>query len=141
MDEPRTPSIVPPEGLTVRVHCRTAPRGKPTVHDVTVDADGRLTTPHDLDLERIGVALGGHLTCVELADHDLPAAWGLLEHTLRTRPADVGNVGTAPRAAGGPPPRRGGGGGGRAPRLHHPPPHQGGAPHPAQPRNPRPAVF
>lgn len=99
MDEPRTPSIVPPEGLTIRVNCRTAPRGKPTVHDVTVDADGRLTTPHDLDLERIGVALGGHLTCVELADHDLPAAWGLLEHTLRTRPADVVNVGTAHWAA------------------------------------------
>ena len=74
-------------------------RGRGSAHDVTVAADGTLTAPHDLDLERIGVALGGHLTCLELADHDLPAALGILEHGLRTRPADIVQVGTRQWAA------------------------------------------
>lgn len=87
-------SIVPVEGVTFTVQCRTTPDGPATRHEASIAADGTLTTPHDLDLERIGVALGGHLTCLDMADHDLPAAWGLLEHTLRERPADIVQVAT-----------------------------------------------
>ena len=59
--------------LELSVECRTAKkrRGKP--HPVTIEPDWRLTTPHDLEAERIGLAFGGYLTCVELADLVVPA--------------------------------------------------------------------
>lgn len=97
-----TGPLLPAEGLTVTVSCSTGPGSTPTPHEVTISAEGELTTPHDLELERIGVALGGSLTCVDLADRDLPAAWGFLEHRHRARPADIVNVGTSQWAASAP---------------------------------------
>lgn len=82
-------SLLPAEGVTFEVLCRTAPGAEPLTHEVTISADWLLTTPHDLDMERIGVALGGTHSCVDLADRDLPAARGLIEHDFRLRPAAI----------------------------------------------------
>jgi hypothetical protein len=74
----------PRGALTVSVHCCTARTGGAGVHhDVTINADWTLTAPHDLDLERIGVAMGGYLSCVELADTVLPALRSLVQLTAR----------------------------------------------------------
>lgn len=82
-------SLLPAEGITYEVPCRTAPDADPLQHPITIGPDWQVTTPHDLEVERIGVALGGTLTCVDLVDRDLPAARALIEHTFRTRPAAI----------------------------------------------------
>lgn len=99
MDELMRTSVLPAEGVRFEVACSTGPGSKATRHEASLSADWEFTTPHDLDLERIGVALGGSLTCVTLADQDLPAARGWLEHAHRTRPADIVAVGSRQWAA------------------------------------------
>lgn len=44
-----------------------------TAHDVVLLADGSVETPHDLEAERIGVAFGGYLSCIEVVDRVVPA--------------------------------------------------------------------
>lgn len=85
----RIDPVLPPGGRTFDVSCRSAPRGRGRLHPVTVASDWTLTTPHELDVERIGVALGGTCTCVGLADRVLPAARGVLEHLHRVVPAEI----------------------------------------------------
>ncbi len=62
------------EPVTLTITCRTSPepgaRGRR--HPITLEADGSITTPHDLDSERLAVALGGYLTCVDLVDRTAP---------------------------------------------------------------------
>lgn len=89
MDATTTRSLLPAEGVTFQVECRTGPESEAIRHEVFVGADWQLTTPHDLELERIGVALGGSLTCVTLADCYLPATRAWLENVHRVRPADI----------------------------------------------------
>lgn len=68
-----------PYPLTLTVDCRTTrePGGRIVSHEVTLYEDGTVTTPHDLDSERIAAALGGYLSCLDLADRGVPAleAW------------------------------------------------------------------
>ncbi len=91
MDGPdmRARPTLPPEGLTFEVNCRSFPDDPGRPHPVTVTPDWRLTTPHNLDAERIAVALGGACTCVDLADRTLPAVRGYLTHRLRLEPAAI----------------------------------------------------
>ena len=74
-----------PDGgsLTVSVSCRTrrGPGGRK--HDVVIGPDWSVTTPHDLATERIGVALGGYLSCLELVDDTVPAVRDLLQLVAR----------------------------------------------------------
>lgn len=67
------------DSLTITVRCRTRPRSRGRSHEVTVGPDWSVSTPHDLDAERIGVALGGYLSCLDLVDHAVPAARDLLQ--------------------------------------------------------------
>lgn len=80
---------LPAQGVAVEVPCRSVPGARAKPHTVTVTREWELITPHDLEVERIAVALGGALSCVELADRILPAARGLLEHLNRVVPADI----------------------------------------------------
>lgn len=79
----RASPALPDEGITFDVRCRTRAGARGRSHPVTVHPDWSLDVPHDLDAERIGVALGGTHTCVELADRTLPAARDVVEHQLR----------------------------------------------------------
>jgi hypothetical protein len=55
---PITPS--PAGSLTAQVRCRTSRvGGDVSPHDVTIAADWSVRTPHDIELERIAVAMGG----------------------------------------------------------------------------------
>ena len=83
-----TDPVLPAAGVTLTINCRTGD-GRARRHTAELGPDWAFSTPHDLDLERIGVALGGSLTCVRLADHDLPAARDFLEHRHRVRPAAI----------------------------------------------------
>ena len=50
------------------MRCRTSPTAEDAwTHRVTIHPDWSVTTPHDLDAERVGMALGGYCSCVELS--------------------------------------------------------------------------
>lgn len=73
-----------PDGapVSLTVTCRTNRRGGGRRHPVLILPDWSVRTPHDLDLERIAVAMGGYVSCVDLVDHMVPA---LREVWLRRR--------------------------------------------------------
>ena len=67
----RTPEPLPtPDGspLLASIRCWTsrAPKAPHRTHAVTIDATWQVTVPHDLESERLAVALGGYLSCLEL---------------------------------------------------------------------------
>ncbi len=79
-----------PDGpLTTQVTCRAGTRGRSAKHDITLAADWSLTTPHDLDAERILAALGGTLSCINLNDVVVPALHELVQLSARRRLAGV----------------------------------------------------
>jgi len=92
--------------ITLNILCRTSPEsGAPGVrHPVTFESDGTLTTVHDLAAERMAVALGGYLTCVELADKVAPVfrTWALLQQRAVPLPIVSRNEGRnwRPRSSG-----------------------------------------
>jgi hypothetical protein len=53
---------------------------------VSISADWSVTTPHDLDAERISIAFGGYSSCVELVDTGIPAVKTYLRRQLRLEP-------------------------------------------------------
>lgn len=70
---PRLPSLAPlppaPGGgaVTIVVPCSTSPDfSSATTHEVTIGPTWSLTTPHDLEAERVAVAFGGYSSCVSL---------------------------------------------------------------------------
>ena len=69
--------------LVVRIRCSAsrAVTAASHQHDVVIGPGWSVSTPHDLAAERLGVALGGYLSCLELVDRALPAArsWVALE--------------------------------------------------------------
>lgn len=70
--------------LRLAVGCRTRRTGPSTHrHPITINSDWSLTTPHDLGLERIATAMGGYLSCIDLADHVAPALRELLQRSAR----------------------------------------------------------
>ncbi|RHW25407.1 hypothetical protein D0Z08_19460 [Nocardioides immobilis] len=66
---------------------RTASRGKP--HDVTINPDWSVRTPHDLEAERIAAAFGGFTSCLDLVDRVVPAVRSALGVLLRRTPSPV----------------------------------------------------
>ena len=69
--------------LTFSIECTaTASTKFGTVHDVTIQPDWTVTTPHDLDVERIGRAFGGYSSCAAFVDCVIPAYRHLLRVTL-----------------------------------------------------------
>lgn len=69
------PSPLPAREIEVTVQCRTH-RDQPSRarHLITIHPDWSISTPHDLEAERIAAALGGYLSCLHLADSVIPAA-------------------------------------------------------------------
>lgn len=67
--------LILPYPLVIKVPCRTStdPGTRPTSHTITLQADGSVSTPHDLDSERVAAALGGYLSCLDLVDRAVPA--------------------------------------------------------------------
>lgn len=87
----RAPLTPTPDGtaLVVEVECRTSPTARRgDVHAVTIEPDWSVTTPHDLEAERVAAAFGGYTSCVVLADRTVPAFRESVELlTRRSRPA------------------------------------------------------
>lgn len=84
------PMVDLPGPVTVTVTCRTSrdsSKGSKR-HPVTLHPNGTIDTGHDLEQERILAALGGYLSCLELADVAAPAVleWYALERRLVPRP-------------------------------------------------------
>jgi hypothetical protein len=75
--------------LTSQVTCRTSARGRGAKHDITLASDWSLTTPHDLDAERILAAFGGTLSCITLHDVVVPALRELVQLSARRHLAGV----------------------------------------------------
>lgn len=74
----------PAGDLELTVGCRTARTGRSRHrHLITIHADWSVTTPHDLDLERIAVAMGGYLSCLDVVDHVVPALREFLRRNAR----------------------------------------------------------
>lgn len=68
----RAPVTLPsPDGgpLVLKVRCWTSRSSKAPVsrHPITLDPDWSVTTPHDLESERIASAFGGYLSCADLS--------------------------------------------------------------------------
>lgn len=71
-------SAIAPEptgaGLVARVACVAGSSSADIAHhQVTIRADWSVETPHDIDSERVSVAFGGVVSCVELVDRVVPA--------------------------------------------------------------------
>lgn len=61
-------------GLALELECRLDPRAvKGERHEVVIHADWTVTTPHDLDAERVAAAFGAYTSCVPLVDATVPA--------------------------------------------------------------------
>lgn len=87
-DQRHRPSV-PELPLTVTVDCFTERDGRAIHHPVTINTDFTITTPHDIEAERIGVGLGGHSSCVQLVDRAAPALRGLWLQRHRLAPAAI----------------------------------------------------
>ena len=83
-----------PDGpLTVHVDCATGSRTTGR-HEVTLGTDWTLSTPHDLEAERILAALGGSMSCLQLHDVVVPTLRSLVQLSGRRRLAGVTRTGT-----------------------------------------------
>jgi len=72
--------------LELLVECRTDPSKRGKKHPITIHPDWSVTTPHDLDAERIAASFGGYASCVELVDSAVPAFRAGLGHLTRRTP-------------------------------------------------------
>ena len=74
--------------LSLRIECRSEPdRLSEVRHEVIIHDDWSVTSPHDLDAERVAMAFGGYCSCVDLVDHTLPRMQQSLARVARrTRP-------------------------------------------------------
>ncbi len=84
-----TPALLrQPYWVTVRCRTDRRPDAPAHRHRVRVAVDGCLDTGHDLPAERLAVALGGYLSCLELVDTAGPAllAWLRMRHRLGPMP-------------------------------------------------------
>ncbi len=85
-----TPTIGPAghgRVLELSVECRThknASRGR--AHSVLIAEDWSVTTPHDLEAERVAAAFGGYTSCLELVDRIIPAVAQSMGILARTSP-------------------------------------------------------
>jgi hypothetical protein len=79
-----------PDGrpLIIQIPCstrRSEAGASVSRHELVIDRDWGVRVPHDVVGERVAVALGGYLTCVEFADRALPAARELFGLICRSR--------------------------------------------------------
>ncbi len=79
---------VPPhpdgEPLSLVVPCAASPDlADATRHAVTIEPDWTVTTPHDLDAERVATAFGGYSSCLVLVDRVVPAVLALAQWRAR----------------------------------------------------------
>jgi len=88
-DSNSTTRLTPDGGsLEFSIQCRanrTVSRG--AKHPVVIHDDWSVTTPHDLEAERVAAAFGGYCSCLELVDRTVPAfrnALGTLSRRVRT---------------------------------------------------------
>lgn len=68
-----------PDGgpLTIVVECRTSPRARTgALHEVAIQPDWTLSTPHDVEAERVAAAFGGYTSCLTLIDETIPRTTG-----------------------------------------------------------------
>lgn len=84
-----------PDGpLRLTMPCRAGSRGRAMRHRVVIAADWSVSVPHDLDLERIAVAMGGdRVSCLDLVEREVPALREMVQ--LRARRALPGLARTA----------------------------------------------
>jgi hypothetical protein len=54
-----------------------------TMHDITISPDWTVSTPHDLDAERVAVAFGSWISCLELESAARAARIGMALHMRR----------------------------------------------------------
>lgn len=91
--EPLGPSRHGSLEATVACHTsRTA--GSSREHAVTIEADWSVSTPHDIELERVAMAMGGYLSCVTLVDREVPALRELLQLRARRVVPDITRTAT-----------------------------------------------
>lgn len=88
---PALPPLTPAPGggaLTLQVPCSTSPDFScATTHEITLDTGWSLTTPHDLEAERVAAAFGAYSSCLSLADDVVPAVRAALQmHARRSVP-------------------------------------------------------
>jgi hypothetical protein len=70
--------------LVFRVECRNeAGCLSKNRHEIVIHDDWSVSTPHDLDAERVAAAFGGYCSCVELVDHTLPLMYESLARVAR----------------------------------------------------------
>jgi hypothetical protein len=76
-----------PQGpLQIVMPCRAGTSGPVAQHEIVLAADWTVSTPHDLALERIAVAMGGDpVSCLDLADREAAALREMVQ--LRARRA------------------------------------------------------
>lgn len=68
----------PEGGLTITVPCTVGGR-PPVEHEATMEQDWSLTTPHDLEAERVAAAFGSKVSCLDLAARVVPAVRYLVQ--------------------------------------------------------------
>ena len=72
------------EPLALTISCYVDPAHKrPRKHAILLHPDWSVDTGHDLDSERLAVAFGGHLSCLDLADKVVPAVRSYVQRQLR----------------------------------------------------------
>ncbi len=81
------PAAMPcPSGrpLHLTISCYVDPAHKrPRKHPILLHPDWSVDTGHDLDSERVSVAFGGYLSCLDLADKVVPAVRSYVQRQLR----------------------------------------------------------
>lgn len=71
------------------IECGTDPNRRGQPHPITIHPDWTVSTPHDLHAERVGRALGGYLSCLDVVDVLMPLVRGLWEHRFRLTPPSL----------------------------------------------------
>lgn len=72
--------------VELRIECRSNPRARSSArHQVTINPDLSVETPHDLEAERVAVAFGGYCSCIDLVDKTIPALRSLMVWRHRSK--------------------------------------------------------
>lgn len=84
---PSTDTPAPWTGdLEFAIECRTAKNSASgRTHPVLIHDDWSVSTPHDIEAERVAVAFGGYSSCIDLVDRAVPAVRASVPLLLRTR--------------------------------------------------------
>jgi hypothetical protein len=72
--------------VELKMECRSNPKARSSArHQVTINPDWSVETPHDLDAERVAIAFGGYCSCIDLVDKTAPALHTLLAWRHRSQ--------------------------------------------------------